>query len=145
MRCDHGATCKIVDGRAKCECEIPCIESGGRVCGSDGKTYRSTCALLKEQCAEQRLINIIKNEACGELVVVVNGLRFAPLCSALLCSALLCSALLCSALLCSALLCSALLCSALLCSALLCSALLCSALLRLCMLCFSLLQCIAFR
>ena len=95
VRCDHGATCKIVDGRAKCECEIPCIESGGRVCGSDGKTHRSTCALSKEQCAEQRLIKIINSEACGELVVVVNGLR--------------------------------------------------SALLRSCMLCFSLLQCIAFR
>ena len=74
MRCNHGATCKIVGGRAKCECEILCIESGGQVCGSDGKTHRSTCALLKEQCAEQRPIQIIKNEACGELVVVVTKL-----------------------------------------------------------------------
>ena len=67
MSCNHGATCKVVGGRAKCECEILCIESGGQVCGSDGKTHRSPCTLLKEQCAEQRLIKIIKNEACGEL------------------------------------------------------------------------------
>ena len=98
MRCHFGATCKVVAGVAKCACELPCIESGGPVCGSDGKTHPSLCALLKEKCTEQRDINLIKTEPCGESLVVLKELSSLLLCSLLLCSPCFCSALLCSAL-----------------------------------------------
>ena len=64
--CDFGGTCKIVEGLAKCECDFPCADDKNKVCGSDGNTYSTNCELQKEQCAEQRTINLIKNEPCGE-------------------------------------------------------------------------------
>ena len=80
--CDFGGTCKTVEGLAKCECDFACADDKNAVCGSDGKTYSTNCELQKEQCAEQRTINLIKNEPCGESM----------LCSVfLLCCVMLCS------------------------------------------------------
>jgi hypothetical protein len=65
VRCEYNSTCELVGGKKKCECDFPCSGSTGTVCGSDGTTYTHKCALLKEQCAEQRKITVIKNGRCG--------------------------------------------------------------------------------
>ena len=68
LSCRHGANCKVVGGLAKCECDFACADDDTKVCGSDGRTYENKCAMLKEQCAENRTITVIKTSACGELV-----------------------------------------------------------------------------
>jgi hypothetical protein len=65
----YGGSCEVVDGLAKCECNPTRADSGKPVCGSDGKTYKSRNELLKEQCAEQRPIQVvIDDKGCGEFV-----------------------------------------------------------------------------
>ena len=60
-------------GVAKCECDNPtCADDETSVCGSDGRTYPSECDLQKEQCARRMTINAIKNESCGESVIIVK-------------------------------------------------------------------------
>jgi coxsackievirus/adenovirus receptor len=66
LSCEYGSTCEVVNGEAKCECDFACSGSTTQVCGSDGATYAHKCALEKEQCAEQRMITVIKDGPCGE-------------------------------------------------------------------------------
>ena len=69
LNCKYGATCQVIKDLAQCECNFTCLDSRSSVCGSDGRTYKNICDLQKKQCTEKKYINVIKNEACGELVV----------------------------------------------------------------------------
>ena len=70
VKCGFGATCKVVGGLAKCNCDdFTCADSKTPVCGSDGKTYGYKCLLLKEQCAEQTAISVIHDGECGEFII----------------------------------------------------------------------------
>lgn len=63
VRCPRGRKCALRHGRPRCVCAPDCSNkkkgpgqarhaagSGGPVCGTDGRTYRSVCRLKKRAC-----------------------------------------------------------------------------------------------
>ncbi|CAG7834678.1 unnamed protein product [Allacma fusca] len=65
VKCGPNQKCVIRNGVPKCVCSPNCaafrnqrgkVHHKGPVCGSDGKTYKSTCRLLKRSC--RRKINL---------------------------------------------------------------------------------------
>ncbi|XP_054715230.1 follistatin-A-like [Uloborus diversus] len=53
VRCGRGMRCVLRRGRPACVCAPPCSRRKrqmGEVCGSDGRTYKHLCRLLKRQC-----------------------------------------------------------------------------------------------
>lgn len=68
MTCYFGAYCLVRSGMATCECpdtECPAKE-GPSVCGSDGRTYLSSCHLRAHACRTQSDIVIQAFGACGD-------------------------------------------------------------------------------
>lgn len=68
MTCYFGAYCVIRSGLATCECgasECPAAEAPS-VCGSDGRTYISTCHLRAHACRTQSDVVVQAFGPCGE-------------------------------------------------------------------------------
>ena len=55
VKCGEGKQCVMRKGRPKCVCAPDCRgaksgKGGGPVCGTDGRSYRSACRLMKRAC-----------------------------------------------------------------------------------------------
>ncbi|XP_068626565.1 agrin-like [Battus philenor] len=68
LTCYFGAYCVVRSGLGTCECRAPeCPASTGpTVCGSDGRSYLSTCHLRSHACRTQSDIVVQAFGACGE-------------------------------------------------------------------------------
>ena len=67
-RCDFYGTCVSTSSTtAQCIC-VTCSaeEEYAPVCGSDGKTYATSCLLKYNSCKAKKIISIAKNSACGK-------------------------------------------------------------------------------
>ena len=62
--CSFGAICDSQTG--ECVCSTECVESNQHVCGSDGATYDSECALHVRACKEQLDLRVVNQGDCGE-------------------------------------------------------------------------------
>jgi coxsackievirus/adenovirus receptor len=65
VQCDYGATCKVIGGVAKCECDFTCTDSKSLVCGSDLQTYDNECKMREAGCIAKRNIIVLVNGKCG--------------------------------------------------------------------------------
>ena len=63
--CDHGATCKVVLGVAKCECDFTCTDTRTPVCGTDLKTYDNECKMRETGCLAKKDITVLVADSCG--------------------------------------------------------------------------------
>ena len=56
------------DGRGECSCPT-CDSTPGAdaVCGSDGRTYASSCHVESASCRMKKDIKVAKRGACGKL------------------------------------------------------------------------------
>jgi hypothetical protein len=70
VQCDYGATCKVIGGVAKCECNFTCTDSKSLVCGSDLQTYDNECKMRETGCKAKRNIIVLVNAKCGILLAV---------------------------------------------------------------------------
>ena len=68
VTCDRGATCKVVRGGAKCECDFSCTGTRTPVCGSDLQTYDNECKMKEAACIAKKDISVLVRDNCGELV-----------------------------------------------------------------------------
>ncbi|XP_008185835.2 agrin [Acyrthosiphon pisum] len=63
--CNSGATCKVRDGKAVCECPL-CSEHHEPVCGTDGNTYSNECKLKYHSCQQKQIIGVSHNGTCND-------------------------------------------------------------------------------
>ncbi|XP_054266356.1 agrin-like [Macrosteles quadrilineatus] len=57
--CTHGASCmQGADGRSTCRCPAECPVTYSPVCGTDGNTYNSLCALRMYACRNQENVRV---------------------------------------------------------------------------------------
>jgi len=70
VSCKAGGTCVLDDARRPvCRCDDECVEDADRavlapVCGTDGRTYRSACALRRFVCTTQHYVSIAYRGLC---------------------------------------------------------------------------------
>jgi hypothetical protein len=65
VQCGYGATCKVIAGVAKCECDFTCTDRKSLVCGSDLQTYDNECKMREAGCIAKRNIIVLVNGKCG--------------------------------------------------------------------------------
>ncbi len=65
VSCLYGATCKVIRGEAKCECDFTCSDSKSLVCGSDLKTYDNECKMKEAACNANKDISVLVRDKCG--------------------------------------------------------------------------------
>ena len=65
--------CRVVNDTAICECNEICTFDWRPVCGSDGTTYSNNCSLEAEACKTGKMITVIKQGECGEILTGVNN------------------------------------------------------------------------
>ena len=63
--CPYGATCKVISGVAKCECDFTCSNSKSLVCGSDLKTYDNECKMKEAACNAKKNVSVLVRDKCG--------------------------------------------------------------------------------
>lgn len=69
--CNWDEECQVDEtGMPQCLCPGPCPPIHRPVCGSDQRTYSSTCDLLRESCLQKRNITLIYEGICGRFCVV---------------------------------------------------------------------------
>ncbi|XP_073731354.1 agrin isoform X10 [Misgurnus anguillicaudatus] len=64
--CEFGAQCVVQNGEPVCECSNVCPQDHDPVCGSDGRTYSSSCQMKAMGCAEQRKIQMQHKGPCAD-------------------------------------------------------------------------------
>ncbi len=65
VTCAYGATCKVISGVAKCECDFTCSDGTSFVCGSDLKTYDNECKMREAACNAKKSVNVLVRDKCG--------------------------------------------------------------------------------
>lgn len=69
VTCNYGANCELTpQGHPVCLCSTVCFEELSvekKVCGTNGQTYSSRCAMEKASCEEQREIRVATTGPCG--------------------------------------------------------------------------------
>ena len=65
VTCAYGATCKVISGVAKCECDFTCSDGTSFVCGSDLKTYDNECKMKETACNANEDISVLARDKCG--------------------------------------------------------------------------------
>ena len=61
VQCGKGMKCILRKQRPACVCSPSCSRKKrqmGEVCGSDGKTYKHICRLLKRQCRKNKQLTV---------------------------------------------------------------------------------------
>ena len=53
----------------ECQCQVTCPPDVSKVCGSDGRTYRSKCELRRESCSRRITILPAYTGSCGKTVM----------------------------------------------------------------------------
>ncbi|CAB3365946.1 Hypothetical predicted protein [Cloeon dipterum] len=81
-QCDFYALCESDgNGNSKCVCPHGCpADVSSAVCGSDGKTYRSECALRNHACKVQKIILVAHKGDCDACLEV--KCKFGAVCEA---------------------------------------------------------------
>lgn len=69
--CNFGATCKVRDGKAACECPL-CSEHHEPVCGTDGNTYSNECKLKYHSCQQKQIIGVSHSGTCSKMILLLN-------------------------------------------------------------------------
>ncbi|XP_077998686.1 agrin-like isoform X2 [Glandiceps talaboti] len=66
VECKKGAVCLVeADRQARCRCKDRCGGDDSPVCGSDGNTYESECALHRQACLLGTELQVISNAPCS--------------------------------------------------------------------------------
>ena len=64
--CEPDEECQVDEtGMPQCLCPGPCPPVHRPVCGSDQRTYSSTCELQRESCLQKRNVTHIYDGVCG--------------------------------------------------------------------------------
>ncbi|RWS26190.1 follistatin-A-like protein, partial [Leptotrombidium deliense] len=67
VNCGPGKRCSLRNNKPHCVCDTICtrkMRKMGKVCGTDGRTYRHTCRLLKRKCRRDSTLNIAYYGSC---------------------------------------------------------------------------------
>ena len=69
--CQYYGTCKkLSQTQSSCSCpDCSTTLEYSPVCGSDGKTYASQCALKAASCKQQKDVFVYKQKSCGKIFV----------------------------------------------------------------------------
>jgi len=62
VKCRYGARCDR--GRCVCPSDCPDPDPAVSVCGSNGRTYPSACALRRDACKNDAEITVVDDGAC---------------------------------------------------------------------------------
>ncbi|XP_076356672.1 follistatin-like isoform X1 [Tachypleus tridentatus] len=69
VKCPDERACKMKRGKPKCVCRPKCPKlkrRAGAVCGSDGRTYRNVCKLLKVRCRRNSNLEVAYFSPCRD-------------------------------------------------------------------------------
>ena len=69
--CPPYGNCVQSDSGFACVCP-DCSPKGGKVCGTDGKTYKHSCELETYACKENKKISIVSQGGCGGMLFTVR-------------------------------------------------------------------------
>ena len=69
--CPPYANCVHSDSGAVCVCPN-CSPKGGKVCGSDGRTYKHSCQLEKHACKKSKSISIVSQGGCAGMLETIR-------------------------------------------------------------------------
>ena len=74
IKCSAGKACIIRNGLPKCACSPNCkilrqlalagTHKRGPICGSDGRTYKSTCRMMTKSCRQRVSLSIAYYGSC---------------------------------------------------------------------------------
>ena len=74
-RCSQGKRCvasRLNTPTCKCPTEDDCPRDYDPVCGSDGRSYITSCRMRVEACSTEQSLVVIKKGVCGKIVLSLN-------------------------------------------------------------------------